>query len=143
VVDSASIEVNRRPKRAKTDRLDMRKLAAMLIRYDERKVWSVVQVPSVEEEDNRHLHRELKELRKERTRLTNRIPGVAGHRKAGGGGCGRWRRSARGAVVPAASGRGAPTSEADGGRRGSPRLGSPARWAGSSGVPRLLPCPSR
>ena len=53
VVDSSSIEVNRRAKRAKTDRLDVRKLAAMLIRYDEgeRKVWSVVQVPTVEEED--------------------------------------------------------------------------------------------
>jgi transposase len=55
----------------------VRKLATMLIRYDggERRVWSVVRVPSVEEEDNRHLHRELGELRKERTRLTNRIHG--------------------------------------------------------------------
>jgi transposase len=40
VVDSASIEVNRRAKRAKTDRLDVRKLLSMLIRYHsgERKV---------------------------------------------------------------------------------------------------------
>src|SRR5262245_35341736 len=44
VVDSASIEVNRRAKRAKTDALDVRKLLTMLVRYDggERKVWSVV-----------------------------------------------------------------------------------------------------
>jgi len=78
VVDSASIEVNRRAKRAKTDALDVRKLTAMLVRYDEgeRKVWSVVRVPSAEEEDNRHLHRELDTLRRERTRSTNRILGL-------------------------------------------------------------------
>lgn len=78
VVDSSSIEVNRRAKRVKTDALDVRKLVAMLVRYDggERKVWSVVHVPSVEEEDNRHLHRELDTLRVERTRATNRIQGL-------------------------------------------------------------------
>jgi len=55
VVDSASIEVNRRARRAKTDRLDVKKLLTMLIRYDsgEQKVWSVVHVPSVEAEDSR------------------------------------------------------------------------------------------
>ena len=43
VVDSASIEVNRRFRRAKTDRMDVGKLLNMLIRYDqgEQKVWSV------------------------------------------------------------------------------------------------------
>jgi transposase len=78
VVDSASIEVNRRAKRVKTDALDVRKLSAMLVRYDEgeRKVWSVVRVPTVEAEDNRHLHRELDTLRVERTRATNRIQGL-------------------------------------------------------------------
>lgn len=78
VVDSASIEINRRAKRAKTDALDVRKLTAMLVRYDEgeRKVWSVVRVPSADEEDNRHLHRELDTLRAERTRSTNRIQGL-------------------------------------------------------------------
>ena len=78
VVDSSSIEINRRAKRVKTDALDVRKLVAMLVRYDggERKVWSVVQVPSVEAEDNRHLHRELDTLRVERTRATNRIQGL-------------------------------------------------------------------
>ncbi len=47
VVDSASIEVNRRARRAKTDRLDGDKLLAMLLRYagGERRVWSVVRVP--------------------------------------------------------------------------------------------------
>lgn len=78
VVDSASIEVNRRAKRAKTDRLDVGKLLRMLIRYDsgEKKVWSVVRVPSVEAEDNRHLHRQLKALQAERTRHNNRIKGL-------------------------------------------------------------------
>jgi transposase len=78
VVDSASIEVNRRAKRAKTDRLDVGKLARMLVRYDsgEKKVWSVVNVPSVEVEDRRHLHRELATLKVDRTRHINRIKGL-------------------------------------------------------------------
>lgn len=82
VVDSASIEVSRRRRRAKTDRLDCQKLVTMLIRWDEgeKKVWSVVQVPTVEEEDARHLHRELRTLKTEQTRLVNRIKGLlAGH----------------------------------------------------------------
>ena len=51
MVDSASIEVNRRQRRAKSDGLDARKLLTMLLRYDagEAKVWSVVRVPTVEE----------------------------------------------------------------------------------------------
>jgi transposase len=78
VVDSASIEVPRRKRRAKTDRLDLGKLLRMLIRFDwgEEKVWSVVRVPSVEAEDWRHLHRELSALRGERTRYSNRIKGL-------------------------------------------------------------------
>ena len=78
VVDSASIEVKRRRKRAKTDRLDVEKLVTMLIRYHsgEKKVWSVVHVPSVRAEDNRHLHRELKSLKGGRTRHINRIKGL-------------------------------------------------------------------
>jgi transposase len=78
VVDSSSIEVNRRARRAKTDLLDARKLLSMLVRYKlgERKVWSVVSVPSAAEEDSRHLHRELRTLTKEQTRLINRIKGL-------------------------------------------------------------------
>jgi transposase len=75
IVDSASIEVSRRGKRAKTDRLDAGKLVGMLLRYraGERKTWSVVRVPTPEEEDRRHLHRELKAAKRDRTRITNRI----------------------------------------------------------------------
>jgi transposase len=78
VVDSSSIEVNRRKRRAKTDRLDGEKLSVMLARYHqgERGLWSVVQVPSVEDEDARQLHRELKTLQGERTEHINRIKGL-------------------------------------------------------------------
>ena len=75
VVDSASIEVNRRARRVKTDRLDGDKLLAMLIRYHagERRVWSVLRVPTPAQEDARRVHRELKRLGHERTAHINRI----------------------------------------------------------------------
>jgi transposase len=78
VVDSASIEVNRRAKRAKTDSLDVKKLLTMLLRYDsgEPKVWSVVHGPSVEAEDSRHLHRQLSAFKADRTRHSNRLKGL-------------------------------------------------------------------
>ncbi|SCK28990.1 transposase [Variovorax sp. HW608] len=75
VVDSASIEVNRRARRAKTDRLDSDKLLSMLMRYHagERRVWAVARIPSPEQEDERRVHRELGRLRQERTAHSNRI----------------------------------------------------------------------
>jgi transposase len=75
VVDSSSIQVNRRARQAKTDGMDVEKLVSQLIRYrsGERDVWSVLHVPSVEEEDNRQLHRELKTPKKDQTRHINRI----------------------------------------------------------------------
>ena len=78
VVDSSSIEVSRRSRRSKTDRLDARKLVLMLIRYElgDRRVWGVVRVPTQMQEDARHDHRELRTLKKERTRLINRIKGL-------------------------------------------------------------------
>lgn len=78
VVDSASIEVNRRKRRTKTDRLDAGRLVRMLMRYHggEERLWSVVRVPSFEDEDARHLHRELEGLKKERTSHRNRIRGI-------------------------------------------------------------------
>jgi transposase len=78
VVDSSSIEVPRRFRRAKTDRLDAKKLLTMLIRYcmGEQGVWSVVRVPEPEEEDGRRTHRELDVLTKERTAHRNRIRGL-------------------------------------------------------------------
>jgi transposase len=78
VVDAASIEVNRRKRRAKTDDLDAAKLVGMLIRWHlgERKLWGVVHVPGVADEDRRQLHRELIELKAQRTEHTNRIKGL-------------------------------------------------------------------
>jgi transposase len=78
VVDSSSIEVNRRKRRAKSDGLDVRKLLSMLMRFHhgERDVWRVVHVPSVEAEDQRHLHRDLETLKQERASTTTRIKGL-------------------------------------------------------------------
>src|SRR5215831_1278087 len=78
VVDSSSIEVNRRRRRAKSDGLDVRKLLSMLMRYHqgERQVWQVVKIPSVEAEDQRHLHRDLETLKQERASTMTRIEGL-------------------------------------------------------------------
>lgn len=77
VVDSASIEVNRRARRAKTDRLDALKLVRMLVRvwHGERRVWSEVRVPTVAEEAARQVSRERTALTKEQTRLVNEMRG--------------------------------------------------------------------
>lgn len=78
VVDASSIEVNRRARRAKSDRLDNEKLNEMLQRHHagERRVWHVVRVPSEADEDRRHIERERQTLIQERTRLRNRIQGL-------------------------------------------------------------------
>jgi transposase len=78
IVDSSSIYVDRRMRRAKTDRLDAKKLLKMLVRWTlgEKDVWRVVRVPSVAEEDARQLHRELETLRREQTSHRNRIRGL-------------------------------------------------------------------
>jgi transposase len=75
VVDSASIEVNRRARRTKTDRIDALKLVMMLVRVcsGERRVWAEVRVPSAEAEAARHRSRERTALVQEQTRLRNQI----------------------------------------------------------------------
>lgn len=75
VVDSSSIEISRRLRHAKTDRLDGEKLQRMLWRYwgGERDVWHVVRVPSCAVEDARHASRALTTVQAERTRYRNRI----------------------------------------------------------------------
>jgi hypothetical protein len=85
VVDSASIEVSRRKRRAKSDRLDAVKLVSMLIRWHngEKKVWSVVHIPTVADMDRRQLHRELIELKSERTEVDNRVKEFFGWRLIG------------------------------------------------------------
>ena len=77
VVDSASIEVNRRARRAKTDRLDALKLVMMLVRVwaGERRVWSEVRVPTVADEAARQVSRERTALTQDQTRLMNQMRG--------------------------------------------------------------------
>jgi transposase len=78
VVDASSIEVNRRQKQVKSDPVDAGKLVNMLCRYHagERKLWSVVNVPSVQDEDGRQLHRGMKDLQRQKTECSNRIKGL-------------------------------------------------------------------
>lgn len=74
-IDAASVAVNRRQRRAKTDRLDVEQLVrvqAALARGD-RSVCSVVHVPTPEDEDAKRLHRERERLVRERTSHVNRI----------------------------------------------------------------------
>jgi transposase len=75
VVDSASIEVNRRARRTKTDRIDALKLVMMLVRVccGERRVFAEVRVPSAAAEAARHRSRERTALIQEQTRLRNQI----------------------------------------------------------------------
>jgi len=78
VVDSSSIEVKRRARRAKTDRLDVGKLLQMLMRdaAGEPRVWSVVHVPTPDAEAARQLTREWQTVRGDRTRIRNRLQGL-------------------------------------------------------------------
>jgi transposase len=78
VIDPGSLEVKRRPRRVKTDRVDLKKLLRTLSawRRGERHVWSVVRIPTIEEEDLRHSHRERSRLISERTAHINRIKGL-------------------------------------------------------------------
>jgi len=78
VIDPASLQVDRRARRAKTDGIDVGKLLRSLMAYlrGEPKVWSVVRVPTVIEEDDRRLHRERSRLINERIQHVNRIKGL-------------------------------------------------------------------
>ena len=78
VIDPASVQVDRRARRVKTDNVDVAKLLRSRMAYlrGEPKVWSVVRVPSVIEEDDRRLHRERDRLINERVQHVNRIKGL-------------------------------------------------------------------
>jgi len=74
VVDAASLEVPRRARRAKTDKLDATGLVHRLVRYaQDGGGLRVVRVPSVEVEEQRQLHRELRSVKGDRQRARNRI----------------------------------------------------------------------
>jgi len=78
VIDPASLQVDRRARRAKTDRVDAERLLRSLMAYlrGEAKVWSVVRVPTLAEEDDRRLHRERDRRITERIQHVNRIKGL-------------------------------------------------------------------
>lgn len=78
VVDPASIAVDRRRRRVKTDSVDGETLlrTSMAFARGERRVCSMVRAPSPEEEDRRRLTRERGTLLKERIQHTNRIKGL-------------------------------------------------------------------
>lgn len=78
VLDSASIQVSRRRRNAKTDRIDAEGLVRVLmaLHRGETKVCSVVHVPSLEDEDVKRLHRSRQTLINERVRHVNRIKGL-------------------------------------------------------------------
>jgi transposase len=77
-VDPSSIEVSRRARRAKTDRIDLEKLMRTFLAYlrGEPRVCSMVHVPTVEDEDRKRRTRERERLLKERIAHTNRIKGL-------------------------------------------------------------------
>ena len=77
-IDPASIQVNRRARRAKTDRIDLEQMMRSLLAYlrGEPRVCSVLRVPTVEDEDRKRRNRERERLLKERTAHTNRIKGL-------------------------------------------------------------------
>ena len=78
VMEPASLRVNRRARRVKTDRIDVESILHTLIAWcrGERHVCSMVVIPSVEEEDLRRSHRERDRLIGERTAHINRIKGL-------------------------------------------------------------------
>jgi transposase len=75
VVDSASIQVNRKKRRVKTDRIDVEALLTQLMRYlgGDKHALSVVNVPSAEAEDRMRLNRERERLVEERGAHSSRI----------------------------------------------------------------------
>ena len=78
VMDPASLQVDRRARRVKTDRIDVENILHTLIAWcrGERHVCSMVVIPSVDEEDLRRSHRERNRLVRERTAHINRIKGL-------------------------------------------------------------------
>lgn len=75
VLEPTSILVNRRARRAKTDRLDAEGMLRVLAAYlaGDHKACSMVRVPTPEEEDAKRPHRERQHLTRERLRIENRI----------------------------------------------------------------------
>jgi len=78
VVDPSSIAVDRRQRRAKTDRVDATALVTQLMNAaaGDRRGWREVRVPSINAEHDRQLQREWETVREDRKRIRNRIQGL-------------------------------------------------------------------
>jgi transposase len=78
IVEPASIEVNRKKRRAKTDRIDAQKIVLALLRFKagDRFACRMIRVPDADAEDARQLNREMRIVKTERTAHTNRIKGL-------------------------------------------------------------------
>lgn len=78
VIDPASLRVNRRARRAKTDRLDAESLLRAIMAWErgEHEACALVRVPSPGEEDAKRPHRERHRLVRERTQHINRVKGL-------------------------------------------------------------------
>jgi len=78
VCDPASLEVVRKAKRAKTDRIDAKRMVRALRAWDrgEAEALSVVRIPTEEEEDAKRLLRNRERIVTDRTRLSNAIKGL-------------------------------------------------------------------
>jgi transposase len=78
VVDPSSIAVDRRQRRAKTDRLDASKLVGQLMNAaaGDRRGWREVRVPAGTDEAERQLQREWETVREDRKRIRNRLHGL-------------------------------------------------------------------
>jgi transposase len=79
VIDTASMAVDRRARRVKTDRLDLERLMRELLaleRGERSAACRVVRVPSAEEEDAKEQHRQRDFLVRQRTALVNRMTGL-------------------------------------------------------------------
>ena len=87
IVEPASIEVKRKKRRAKTDRIDAQVIVNALMRFKAGDTFAcrMNRIPDPEAEDARHLNREMKTLKGERTSHTNRIKGLLATQGIGSG----------------------------------------------------------
>ena len=78
IVEPASIQVNRKKRRAKTDRIDAQQIVNALMRFKagDRFACRMIRIPDVEAEDARNINREMRVIKTERTAFTNRIKGL-------------------------------------------------------------------
>ncbi len=78
IVDPASIQVTRKKRRAKTDRIDAQHIVNALMRFKagDRFACRMIRIPDAEAEDARSINREMRTIKTERTAHTNRIKGL-------------------------------------------------------------------